>query len=150
MMTRKILLAATLMLGIIRFGYTTDPEVTKAETNESELKALAEKFVKLVDENDAEALKLILHPQMIQYTQLGDKLIPFKGADFIEMVAAKKLGGVPRKVTHLSAQVIRGKTALVITNAVSSEYDFMYQLSMVNTPDGWMIVGILTDITKAG
>ena len=150
MMTRKKAFTTALLLGMFGFGYALYPEDHEPNSDELALKATAEAFVKVVDENDAEALKGLLHPDMIQYAQLGEQLIPFKASDFIQMVADKKLGGIPRKVTHLSARVVRGSTALVVTNAVSSEYDFMYQLSMAKTADGWVIVGILSDIKKIG
>ncbi len=121
-------------------------------TANNELKAvknLAEKFVQLIDKNDADQLKTIMHPDMLQYTVLDGKLIPFKGTDFIQMVADKKLGGKPRKITHKLAEVIRGDVAYVVLNAVSSEYDFMYQLSIAKQNGNWIIVGILVDIVKA-
>ncbi|MEM9325859.1 MAG: nuclear transport factor 2 family protein [Bacteroidota bacterium] len=123
---------------------------TMSPQTKGELEAAAEQFIKVVDANDAESLTQLLHPQMLQYVQLGGDLIPFKAADFIQMVADKKIGGVPRKISHHSANIVRGKTANVIVNAVSEEYDFMYQLSMVKTADQWLIVGILVDITKPG
>ena len=112
-------------------------------------KKVAEKFIQLVDKNQAEELKAIMHPDMLQYTNLDGKLIPFKGTDFIQMVADKKLGGEPRKISHKSADVIRGSSAYVIVNAVSAEYDFMYHLSMAKQEENWVIVGILVDIVKA-
>ena len=112
-------------------------------------KETAEKFVKFIDKSEADKLRAIVHPDMLQYTNLGGKLIPFKGADFIQMVADKKLGGKPRKVSHKSADIIRGNAAYVTLNAVSEEYDFLYQLSMAKQASGnWIIVGISAEINK--
>jgi hypothetical protein len=47
---------------------------------------------------------------MMQFAKIGDKLMPFKGSDFIKMVADKKLGGSPREISVKNAQVIRGET----------------------------------------
>ena len=116
--------------------------------NESEPRKTAKEFVKVVDDNNAEALEKMLHPQLVQYVQLGEDLIPFKAADFIQMVADKKIGGTPREVAFKSSHIVRGKTASVVVNAVSHEYDFMYQLSMVESGGQWLIVGILVDIQK--
>lgn len=148
-MTLKLFISTVLMLGTLTFGFAFDPNKGE-EASVAKIKAVAEQFVEVVDKNDAEALRGLLHPDMIQYTYLGDKLIPFKGADFAQLVADKKLGGVPRKVTHKSAKIIRDNTALVVLNAVSSEYDFMYQLSLARVADQWTIVGILVDVKKAG
>lgn len=120
------------------------------EENEKALKQTAKQFVTSVDKNDGEALQEVLHPKAMQYTQLGAQLIPSSGEDFTKMVVAKKLGGVPRKITFKSAEIVRGSTATVVLNAVSSEYDFMYQLSMVKAEERWLIVSILTDINKVG
>ncbi|MEM9389968.1 MAG: nuclear transport factor 2 family protein [Bacteroidota bacterium] len=113
-----------------------------------EAKKVAEKFIQHVDKNQAEELKAVMHPDMLQYTNLGGKLIPFKGTDFIQMIADKKLGGKARKISHKSADVIRGGLAYVIVNAVSHEYDFMYHLSMAKNDGKWVIVGIVADIVK--
>ena len=47
----------------------------------------AKDFVTLVDENDASSLEQVLHPEMMQFAKIGDKLMPFKRSDFIQMVA---------------------------------------------------------------
>ncbi len=148
-MTLKILISNVLVLGAITFGFALTPKSAE-DVTVAEIKAVAEQFVQVVDNNDAETLQSLLHPDMIQYTAFGDRLIPFKGSDFTQMVADKKLGGVPRQVTHKSAEIIRGNTALVVLNAVSSEFDFMYQLSMAKVADKWVIVGILVDVSKPG
>ena len=126
------------------------PFFSKAgDGNENDIKAIAEEFIKVVDNNDADALAKILHPEMIQFVRLDGNIIPFKAADYIKMVGDKKLGGVPRKVTHKYAEVLRGESADVVITAKSSEYDFLYQLSMMKGEHGWVIVGILADIEKA-
>jgi hypothetical protein len=106
----------------------------------------AKQFVTLVDENDAGSLEKVLHADMMQFAKIGDKLMPFKRNDFIKMVADKKLGGTPRAITLKSAQVIRGETADVKLQAVSSEYDFMYQISLAKESGKWIIVTVLSDI----
>lgn len=148
-MTLKLFISTILMLGTFTFGFAYSPE-SDIDASIAEIRAVAEQFVEVVDKSDAETLRSLLHPDMIQYTNLGDRLIPFKGADFAQMVADKKLGGVSRKITHKSAKIIRGNTAFVVLNAVSNEYDFMYQLSLAKVADKWVIVGILVDVTKPG
>ncbi|MEM7109514.1 MAG: nuclear transport factor 2 family protein [Bacteroidota bacterium] len=111
-------------------------------------KKIAEKFVQLVDNNEADKLKNLLHPEMLQYVTLDGKLIPFKAADFIQMVADKKIGGTPRKITHKNSDIIRGDAAYIVLQAVSHEYDFMYHLSMAKNDGKWIIVGIVADIVK--
>ncbi len=136
---RNVLIAAVTMswlLPLMAFDKTDD------------IKSVAEQWVKTVDANDGEGLKALLHDQMVQYTMLGEQLIPSTGTDFAKMVADKKLGGVPRKITIKSANVLRGNTAEVVLQAVSSEYDFMYQISLVKQEGKWLIVAVLTDIVK--
>lgn len=117
---------------------TADPLVGATQT--------AEAFVKLVDVNDAEALGKILHPEMVQFAKIGDKIMPFKAADFIQMVSDKKLGGSPRAITLQSVELVRGGTANVILHAVSEEYDFMYQIALAQDQDNWLVVGVMSDI----
>ena len=117
------------------------------EKNE-EVKDVAETFIKTVDNSDADGLRKVLHPEMLQFTQLNGKLIPFKGSDFVKMVEDKKLGGVPRKITHKSAKVLRNGIAEVTLQATSSEYDFMYQISLAKTDGKWLIVGVVNDAIK--
>lgn len=109
----------------------------------------AEAFVKLVDDSNAEELAKILHPDMMQYAKLGEKIMPFKAADFVQMVADKKLGGTPREVSLENVQLIRGNTADVVLHAVSAEYDFMYQISLIKDTDQWLIVSVMSDIRPA-
>lgn len=139
-----ITVVAGIITAIVAFALSAKGDIP----NEDELRKTAREFVKVVDDNNAEALEKMLHPQLIQYVQLGEKLIPFKAADFIQMVADKKIGGTPREVTFKSSNIVRGKTASVVVNAVSHEYNFMYQLSMVESEGRWLIVGILVDIQK--
>ncbi|MEL7001162.1 MAG: nuclear transport factor 2 family protein [Bacteroidota bacterium] len=138
----------TAIIGILTAGTSLAANPEREKPSEDQLRKTAMEFVKVVDNNDVEALKKILHPQLIQYVQLGENLVPFKAADFIQMVADKKIGGTPREVTFKSSKIVRGKTGNVVLNAVSHEYDFMYQLSMVEADGQWLIVGILIDIQK--
>ncbi len=119
-----------------------------ASNDIDEIKQVAEKFVKFVDNNEADKLSEILLPEMIQYAYLGGNLIPFKASDFVQMVRDKKLGGTPRKISIKQAEIVRGNTAFVIVSAVSNEYDFKYQLSVAKKDGKWVIVGILSDIVK--
>ena len=142
-MRLNVLNFSTLFLCIscLSFAYAADPI--------DGMKNVAAQFVKLVDKNDADQLKKLLHPNMVQHVQMGGKLIPFNGSDFIQMVADKKLGGKPRKIEFHSANVLRGQTGQVILRAVSDEYDFMYQLAMAKDGDNWIITGVLVDILEA-
>ena len=107
---------------------------------------VAKSFVTLVDKNDAIGLEKILHPKMMQFAKIGDKLMPFTGTDFVKMVADKKLGGTPREIMMKKAQMIRGETMDIILQAVSHEYDFMYQISLAKESGKWVIVTVLSDI----
>ncbi|MEM6398378.1 MAG: nuclear transport factor 2 family protein [Bacteroidota bacterium] len=120
------------------YGTSDDPLAGATQT--------AEAFVKLVDDNNAEELAKILHPDMMQYARLGEKIMPFKAADFVQMVAEKKLGGTPRSISLASVQLVRGDTADVVLQAVSSEYDFMYQISLIKDGEQWLIVSVMSDI----
>ncbi|MEM1134858.1 MAG: nuclear transport factor 2 family protein [Bacteroidota bacterium] len=113
-----------------------------------EVKKVAEAFIKVVDKHNASELKALLHPNMVQFVRMGEKLIPMTADAYIQMTVDKKIGGIPRKITHKSANIIRGETADVVLKAVSEEYDFMYQLSLAKNGNDWVIVGILVDILK--
>lgn len=103
-------------------------------------------FVQLVDDNDAKGLAKILHPEMMQFAKIGDDLHPFKTADFIQMVADKKLGGQARTITVQQVQLVRDNTVNVVLHAVSKEYDFMYQIALAKSNEQWQVVGVLSDI----
>lgn len=106
-------------------------------------------FIELVDDNDSEELAEILHPEMVQFAKIGDQLHPFKATDFIQMVAEKKLGGTPRQITVHSVQLVRDDTVNVVLQAVSTEYDFMYQIALAKVDDKWLVVGVMSDIKPA-
>lgn len=112
----------------------------------SEALKTAKEFVTFVDVNDATNLEKILHPEMMQFAKIGDKLMPFKGKDFIKMVADKKLGGSPREITVKSVQVIREGAVDIHLRAVSKEYDFMYQISLAQEAGKWIVVTVLSEI----
>ena len=103
-------------------------------------------FISLVDDNQAEALQEILHPQMIQFAKVGDKLMPFSGTDFVQLVKDKKLGGHPRSTELKSIQMIREGMVDVQLQAVSDEHDFWYQISLAQEGDQWLILTVVTNI----
>lgn len=133
-----LLITLTALTFTLRAGDTED------------LKQVAQKFVTYIDQNEAEKLRALLHPELKQFVALNGQIIPFKANDFVQMIADKKIGGVPRKVTFKSVEIVRDNTADVILNAVSEEYDFMYQLSLMKQDAKWIIVNITADIQKAG
>ncbi|MEM8893810.1 MAG: nuclear transport factor 2 family protein [Bacteroidota bacterium] len=145
---RKIMIAsASIYLAASAFfvsGIALADGKSKAEVSE-----LASSFIEAVDENNDAALKELLHADMIQYVRLNGNLIPFHAKDFIQMIADKKLGGVPREFTVSSAKIVRDQTAYADVNAVSDEYDFMYHISMAHSGQRWVIVGIIADIKSA-
>ena len=125
---KKLIISGALLTSyFIAAAYTADELGT--------VKKVAEQFVQLVDKNESERLKNLLHPDLLQYVTLEGELIPFKAADFIQMVADKKIGGTSREITHKDSGIIRGNTAYVVLRAVSHEYDFMYHLSLVKEDD---------------
>lgn len=130
-----------LVLVALMTGFTAPLEKAPSEATQT-----AKDFVKFVDENDASRLAQILHPEMMQFAKIGDELMPFKASDFVKMVADKKLGGTPREISMKNAQVIRGETVDVTLQAVSQEYDFMYQISLAKEAGKWLVVTVLSDI----
>lgn len=123
--------------------------VTTSISNEkllAEAKKTAEAFIRLVDVNDGNGLTEILHPEMVQFAKIGDQLMPMKGTDFVQMVTDKKLGGTPREIKMKDVKLVRGETADIVLQAVSDEYDFMYQISMVKEGGKWLIVSVMSDI----
>ena len=110
------------------------------------MRMAAEQFIKVVDDQSEKPLASLLHPELVHYVQLGDQLLTFGAADYIQMVAEKKVGGKPRKVNILSISTGRNGIGEVKLQAVSEEYDFMYYLSMVQQNDQWVIIGIVADL----
>ena len=119
----------------------------QAQESKSKIKQVAAQFVKGADVQDGKMLEKILEPSSLQYVMIGGKLNTFSAKDYVRMVNAKKLGGKPRKITYRHAELSGNNHAVVVLNAVSVEYDFLYQLSMTKGADGtWTIVGITAEI----
>ena len=137
------------ILWVVLFGWIGSISFLQGHNDPiDELKKVAIQFVQVVDDNDSEQLKKLLHSDMVQYVQMGPKLIPFKANDFIQMVADKKIGGHPRKISFHAAEMHRGQAGSIQVQAVSDEYDFMYHLNFAKSADKWIIVGIVVDIVE--
>ena len=135
-----IFLALFSVTAVFAYPNTEDPI--------EQAKKAAEQFIQAVDKSDTEQLRTLLHQDLVQFARLNGALMAFKTQDFIQMIGDKKIGGVTRTISHQSAQLIRGEAVDVTLNAVSSEYDFMYQIALAKSEGKWMIVGILVDIVK--
>ena len=136
-----ILMTVFCSLFTMQYAHAADPI--------DDIKKVADQFVKLVDINDVDNLKPLLHVDLVQFVFLGDKWIPFKTPDFIQMVSEKKIGGKPRTVEYQNVVMLSEKTGQARIRAVSDEYDFVYQLSLVKDGKNWIIVGITTEIKEA-
>ncbi|GEM_PF-3169093 len=145
---RKILVPFTAICSIVVVLFVSSIAVADGKSK-NEVSELATAFIEAVDGNDDAALIEMLHTDMIQYVRLDGNLIPFQAKDFIQMIADKKIGGVPREFTLEAVEIVRDKTAYADVNAVSHEYDFMYHISMAHNGRRWVIVGIIADIKKA-
>lgn len=118
-----------------------------AQESKVKIKQVAAQFVRGADVQDGELLKEILEPKSLQYVLVRGKLNTFSAKEYIKMVNDKQLGGKPRKITYRHAEFLGKNLAVVVLNAVSEEYDFLYQLSMTKLADGkWEIVGVTAEI----
>ncbi|MEM1259641.1 MAG: nuclear transport factor 2 family protein [Bacteroidota bacterium] len=118
-----------------------------AQESKVKIKQVAAQFVKGADVNNGKLLEEVLEPKSMQYVLIGGKLNTFSAKDYIKMVNEKQLGGKPRKITYKHAEFLGENLAVVVLNAVSEEYDFLYQLSMTKLANGeWEIVGVTTEI----
>ncbi len=118
-----------------------------AQESKAKIKEVATQFVKAADIQDAALLQKVLEPNSIQYVLMGGKFNIFTTKQYITMVAEKKLGGKPRKITFKHAEFLSKKLAVVVLNAVSSEYDFLYQISLgMSNNNKWEIIGVSTEI----
>lgn len=119
-----------------------------AQESKTEIKKVAAQFVQGADLQKGELLEQVLEPKSLQYVLIGGKFNTFSAEQYIAMVNKKELGGKPRKITYQHAEFLGKNLAIVVLNAVSSEYDFLYQLSMARSASGkWEIVGISTEIS---
>ncbi|UJH67809.1 nuclear transport factor 2 family protein [Allomuricauda sp. SCSIO 65647] len=120
---------------------------SSAQESKVKIKQVAAQFVRGADVQDGELLKEVLEPKSLQYVLVGGKLNTFSAKEYIKMVNDKQLGGKPRKITYRHAEFLGKNLAVVVLNAVSEEYDFLYQLSMTKLADGkWEIVGVTAEI----
>lgn len=118
-----------------------------AQDAKTNIKKVAATFVKGADAQDPDLLTAVMEPNALQYVLIGGKFNTFSTAQYIAMVKEKKLGGKPRKITYKHAELLSDHLAVVVLNAVSIEYDFLYQLSMAKSAAGkWEIVGITAEI----
>ncbi|WP_435623537.1 nuclear transport factor 2 family protein [Flagellimonas sp.] len=135
-------LVCSVLLCTVVFATTAN-----AQESEVKIKKIAAQFIKGADVNDGRLLEDVLEPKSLQYVLIGGKLSTFSAQDYIKMVNEKKLGGKPRKITYRHAEFLGNNLAVVVLNAVSEEYDFLYQLSMAKSAKGkWEIVGITAEI----
>ncbi len=136
-------LTKTFLFMALTFG------MVNAQDPKTDIKKVATQFVQGADDQDAELLKRVLEPNSIQYALIGGKFNTFSAEQYIKMVADKKLGGKPRKITFKHAELLSNNMAVVVINAVSSEHDFLYHLSLARSANGkWEIVGITAEIDK--
>lgn len=120
-----------------------------AQSSKKDIKQVAAKFVKGADLQNPKMLRDILESNSNQYVLIGGKFSTFSAEQYIKMVEEKKLGGKPRTMKYQHAEYLGENLAVVVLNAVSSEYDFLYQLSMARSSSGkWEIVGITTEVRK--
>ncbi|MEL6561577.1 MAG: nuclear transport factor 2 family protein [Bacteroidota bacterium] len=118
-----------------------------AQESKDEIKEVATQFVRGADIQDAALLEKVLEPNSIQYVLMGGDFNILTTKQYITMVEEKKLGGKPREITFKHAEFLSKKLAVVVLNAVSSEYDFLYQISLGKSSDSkWEIIGIATEI----
>lgn len=133
-------------LHIVLFALLTFGTIS-AQDSKVNIKKVAAQFVKGADVQNPEMLKNVLEENSLQYVLIGGKFNTFSAEQYIKMVAEKQLGGKPRKITYKHAEFLGDNLAVVVLNAVSSEYDFLYQLSLAKSNSGkWEIVGVTTEI----
>lgn len=121
--------------------------IGNAQESKTTIKEVAAQFVKGADLQKGALLEQVLEPKSLQYVLIGGKFNTFTAEQYIAMVNKKELGGKPRKITYRHAEFLGRNLAIVVLNAVSSEYDFLYQLSLARSESGkWEIVGVTTEI----
>ncbi|MEM7486870.1 MAG: nuclear transport factor 2 family protein [Bacteroidota bacterium] len=140
MKIKNLVCSALLLTLIITIG--------NAQDSKAKIKQVAAQFIKGADLQDGKLLEAVLEPKSLQYVLIGGKLSTFSAEDYIKMVNEKKLGGKPRKISYRHAEFLGNNLAVVVLNAVSEEYDFFYQLSLIKLADGdWEIVGVTAEIS---
>ena len=134
-------------VSLILFAMALVYQTANAQDAKKAIKTIAAQFVKGADKQDAALLEDVLEPSSLQYVLIGGKFNTFTAEQYIKMVADKKLGGKPRRINYQHAEFLGDNLAVVVLQAISSEYDFLYQLSMARSNSGkWEIVGVTTEI----
>ncbi|MCL6264857.1 nuclear transport factor 2 family protein [Flagellimonas myxillae] len=120
-----------------------------AQDSKNDIKKVAAQFVKGADEQNPELVKDVLEENSNQYVLIGGKFSTISASQYIKMLEEKKLGGEPRKITYKHAEYLGENLAVVVLNAASPKYDFLYQISMARSNSGkWEIVGITTEVNE--
>jgi len=139
MLFTKLFTSALLLIGVIGLA--------SAQESKDGIKKIAAQFVEAADVQNATLLAEVLEVNSQQTVLMGGKFSTFTAEKYIQMIADKKLGGKPRSITYKHAEFLSDNLAVVVLNAVSSEHDFLYQLSMAKSQNGkWEIVGITAEI----
>ncbi len=131
----------TILVCILAFT-TSNAQETKVK-----IKEVAAQFVKAADNHDVTLLQKVLEPNSIQFVLMGGKFNIITAEQYITMLNEKKIGGKPRKITYQHAEFLSKNLAVIVLNAVSSEYDFLYQISLgMSNSNKWEIIGVSTEI----
>ena len=103
-------------------------------------------WVQATDDQDAEAVRGLFHPDAVQVVQMGDKAMTLPTPAYVSMIEEGKIGGgktrleiheISVRSPHAVAHLTRTSDAMVMEDAVVLQH----------TPDGWRITGATISAT---
>ncbi|MEQ8423377.1 MAG: nuclear transport factor 2 family protein, partial [Cyclobacteriaceae bacterium] len=140
MKTRIVAVTALLIMLTPAIAFSFDPQ--------SEVKKIAEVFVKSADSQDAELLSSVLHPKAMQYVLFGSQILISTADEYIAQVRAKQLGGKAREIEFTEALLTGEDTAFIKIIAEGGGLIFKYHLTVFKIEGQWKIMTITTKVER--
>lgn len=109
-----------------------------APSDDAGVRAAIQAFADGAAQHDVSQLETALHPASVQFI-MGPTLTRLERDAYLDLVRAKKLGGLPLRV-DIQRVVITGRAAHADATFTSTAATLSHALSLVRAGDRWVIV----------
>ncbi|MEP1093739.1 MAG: nuclear transport factor 2 family protein [Cyclobacteriaceae bacterium] len=123
--------------------------LSTGQTIESDVKTVAEKFVKSADYQDPDLLESVLYQDAKQFVMFGPQVMQSSASEYVAQIRDKKLGGKERAIEIQNVLLEGDNVAYVKLQAVGGGLTFSYQLTMFKLEDSWKIMTITTKAARS-
>ena len=140
-MKQKLILVLIAVVFIGRVSY--------AQSQEGEVKSVAEKFVKSADKQDPELLESVLYKDAKQFVLFGPQVMQSSASEYVAQIRDKKLGGKERSIEFKNVLLEGDNVAYVKLQAIGGGLTFSYQLTLFKLENNWKIMTITTKAARS-